>query len=309
MLNISVPLPFAKGTRSDCYLYINGGDLDVDTEYTGHTSKCSAAAAGWQITVLELNNWNPSLKVEDASCSFDPKYSYCISAYNLDDDPGGENEPSGDTDGIRLPMRDGTLKNCTKYDDVDGSRTCQQLLDANGITMAQFYAWNTEVGRDCQGLWPKYSYCVANSGHEHLPGTTKSTVNSAPTRSIPPTVSHTQIQETGTSTFRPTQTNPSAAASFNTSVSVPTTFASSVSEGPSSTPANTIATKTQAKSMPSNCVKYAKAESGDNCTDFAKAHGISASDLYAWNLVLGPRGAECDVQFFLGYYYCVGVAI
>ncbi|KAL8836527.1 MAG: hypothetical protein Q9170_002882 [Blastenia crenularia] len=58
----------------------------------------------------------------------------------------------------------------------------------------------------------------------------------------------------------------------------------------------------------SNCNKYKIAQSGDWCSKFAQDNGITTDNLYAWNPVLGSGGSNCDTQFFLGYYYCIGIS-
>ncbi|KAL8699133.1 MAG: hypothetical protein Q9201_006182 [Fulgogasparrea decipioides] len=58
----------------------------------------------------------------------------------------------------------------------------------------------------------------------------------------------------------------------------------------------------------SNCNKYKIAQSGDYCSKFAQDNSVSTDDLYAWNPVLGSGGSNCNTQFFLGYYYCIGVS-
>jgi LysM repeat protein len=81
-----------------------------------------------------------------------------------------------------------------------------------------------------------------------------------------------------------------------TTSTIPTTSAASV---PSPTQANSIA---------SNCNEYAQAQSGNYCSQFAQDNNISESNLYAWNTVLGANGANCDNDFWSGYYYCIGVS-
>ncbi len=56
-----------------------------------------------------------------------------------------------------------------------------------------------------------------------------------------------------------------------------------------------------------NCNNYAQAQKGDNCYDFAIAHRITPAQLYVWNTVLGSNGANCNLQFQVGEYYCVSV--
>lgn len=58
----------------------------------------------------------------------------------------------------------------------------------------------------------------------------------------------------------------------------------------------------------SNCDKYKIAQSGDYCSKFAQDNAISTDELYSWNPVLGSGGSNCDTQFFLNYYYCIGIS-
>ncbi|KAK0647930.1 LysM domain-containing protein [Lasiodiplodia hormozganensis] len=74
------------------------------------------------------------------------------------------------------------------------------------------------------------------------------------------------------------------------------------------TTAAVVPSPTQENSIVSNCNKYAQAAEGDYCSLFAEENGITAAELYAWNAVLGEDGSGCDTQFWLGYWYCIGVA-
>jgi len=56
-----------------------------------------------------------------------------------------------------------------------------------------------------------------------------------------------------------------------------------------------------------DCDLYAQATSGDYCSKFAADNSITTTELYLWNAVLGPDGANCNSDFYAGYYYCVGV--
>jgi LysM repeat protein len=53
------------------------------------------------------------------------------------------------------------------------------------------------------------------------------------------------------------------------------------------------------------CTKYDQPKAGDGCFQFAQSHSITPAQLYAWNTILGPNGANCANEFFLGYYYCI----
>lgn len=56
------------------------------------------------------------------------------------------------------------------------------------------------------------------------------------------------------------------------------------------------------------CTKYEKANAGGSCPVFANRVGISTSQLYAWNSVLGNNGQNCQGSFWGDTYYCVGVS-
>ncbi|KAK4555183.1 hypothetical protein LTR86_007479 [Recurvomyces mirabilis] len=83
------------------------------------------------------------------------------------------------------------------------------------------------------------------------------------------------------------------------------TTTTSTSSQTSSTKATTsLPYPTQSGITPS-CNKYAEAVSGDYCYVFAQEHNITTDELYAWNQILGPNGANCSSQFQAGVDYCV----
>lgn len=49
------------------------------------------------------------------------------------------------------------------------------------------------------------------------------------------------------------------------------------------------------------------ANAGGSCPAFASRAGITTSQLYAWNNVLGNNGQNCASSFWGNTYYCVGV--
>jgi hypothetical protein len=55
------------------------------------------------------------------------------------------------------------------------------------------------------------------------------------------------------------------------------------------------------------CNAWQTPAQGLGCVDFATLNGISSSQLYTWNPVLGPSGENCATQFWFQEYYCVGV--
>jgi hypothetical protein len=52
-----------------------------------------------------------------------------------------------------IRLQSGTTTSCNRYTDAVTGVTCKDLLDAYGLTIDQFYKWNTDVKSDCSGLW------------------------------------------------------------------------------------------------------------------------------------------------------------
>ena len=87
-------------------------------------------------------------------------------------------------------------------------------------------------------------------------------------------------------------------------VQATTTGPSSTSTPSSATTTSTLPYPTQSEITPA-CDKYSQAKSGDYCYLFAQNNNITTDELYSWNGILGPNGANCSTEFQLGYGYCV----
>ncbi|KPM42246.1 hypothetical protein AK830_g4356 [Neonectria ditissima] len=179
-------LPRANGTRKDCIIYMDGIDLQVDMSWGSSVSACEELAQVWEISLNELNNWNPSLNTTSSDCAFSEDLSYCMAAYRKFNTYTGEPETTqlssttaaattstattAEPSSTELPIRDGAAEDCKKYYAVVSPQTCQEALDANGLTIAEFYAMNSAIGPECTNLWPgavkaltrmtDYRYCV-----------------------------------------------------------------------------------------------------------------------------------------------------
>ena len=81
-------------------------------------------------------------------------YAYCVSAPTR---ISSSTNPLATTG----PLRSGTPTTCSKYYTPQNGETCQNVLDANKLTVAQLYKWNTDVGSGCENMWPGYGLCVA----------------------------------------------------------------------------------------------------------------------------------------------------
>ena len=146
--------PFATGTRLDCVMYEDGDQQYVDPDAE---NACQYIANGWDITLAQLTNWNPSLNGSDTNCHFDPNYRYCIQAYQA---VAAASTIAADPWAASYPIRDQSWTNCSSYAPVPAGESCQEVLDRWDLTIAQFYSWNPAIGATCENLWTNYRYCV-----------------------------------------------------------------------------------------------------------------------------------------------------
>ncbi|KAH6675409.1 LysM domain-containing protein [Plectosphaerella plurivora] len=71
------------------------------------------------------------------------------------------------------------VSNCNKFYFVEPGTSCTQVLSANGITLAQLFAWNSGVNSDCSGMWASVHLCVGIIGGSTPTTTTRATTTSA----------------------------------------------------------------------------------------------------------------------------------
>ncbi|KAI1164550.1 hypothetical protein F5B18DRAFT_650627 [Nemania serpens] len=58
------------------------------------------------------------------------------------------------------PTKPGIAPSCNKCYKVVSGDTCQGVLNANHITLAQLRAWNPDINPDCTNLFIDFNYCV-----------------------------------------------------------------------------------------------------------------------------------------------------
>lgn len=336
-----VPAPFnnsrnlAEGTRSDCVSYFDGDNYQSlqALNITTYNSVCDFVADLYLVTAVDLAFWNPSLGNSSLpNCTFQAGLSYCARW-------SGDTRPDQQVPIVELPLRNGTAPNCTQYYDAVAPDTCQTILDENQLTIAQFFAYNPAVGSDCANLWLDYRYCVRTP--DYIPPTSASTTVSAPTTTAPPgapgptlsgipsNCNNYYMLKSGDSCssvedqFFITDAqfhawNPAISADcsenfwLNYYYCVGTTD-NTVTRSTPTFPATTtsavpLPSPIQDNNVVSNCNKFAQTQDGDYCSLFAQRNSITTTQLYTWNQVLGTDGSGCDTQFWLGYYYCIGVS-
>jgi hypothetical protein len=68
------------------------------------------------------------------------------------------------------------VSNCNKFYFVKKDEYCEQVIAANGVTLAQLQQWNPSAGANCGGLWAETYACV------NVIGRTPSSPTPSPTK-------------------------------------------------------------------------------------------------------------------------------
>lgn len=127
---------------------------------------CALIISQYGISDTDFYTWNP--EVGGSSCS-----NLWLDAYVCVGVIGGNPAPTttlvtststttaGNGVATPTPVRDGMAKNCDAFHLVVSGDYCQKIADDARITLAEFYAWNPDVGTTCQSLWLDYYVCIS----------------------------------------------------------------------------------------------------------------------------------------------------
>lgn len=155
------------------------------------TDTCAALASDNSITLAQFNQYNPSTA---SKCVLITGDSYCTEQhFGL---PPVSTSTSTIITTTRIstpgPIQTGMISNCNKFYLVksgdryvqytafacrhvtNNRRRCPDIASSNGISLANFYAWNPAVGSDCNFLIGSDYVCVGIIGGTTLTTSTKS---------------------------------------------------------------------------------------------------------------------------------------
>ncbi|KAK6513085.1 hypothetical protein TWF506_009249 [Arthrobotrys conoides] len=147
------PSPIGKNTTKNCkkWAYIRAGDTCQTILNRNKDVKS---------TLKDLVRWNPSVK---ADCSgLLAKYYLCI-AGPAAPTPTTTKPKTTAVNPTPTPVQPGQVKNCKGWAYVKSGQTCQDIIKAKPtlkLTLAQLYAWNPAIGKDCSKMWAKSYLCV-----------------------------------------------------------------------------------------------------------------------------------------------------
>ncbi|KAL2859875.1 LysM peptidoglycan-binding domain-containing protein [Aspergillus lucknowensis] len=176
-----VPQPLAKGTWSNCTVYatyLNSTEPEYD-------NACLTVSRFYNVTVAQLQKWNPSLDEDTSKCQIKDGYRYC--AVEKRDPPPTTLTPTptstptttptptetptstttttsttstSTSSPTPSPIQDGMTKKCNKFYKVRKGATCELIAKKYDIDLEDFYAWNPAVKDDCSKLLLDFYVCV-----------------------------------------------------------------------------------------------------------------------------------------------------
>jgi LysM repeat protein len=215
---------------------------------------------------------------------------------------------------------------------------CSEFAPKNGITVAQLYAWNPILGANGEACETQFQadmyYCVG--APSSTPTTPTPTSN--PSTTATPSPVQSGINPQCTKYVKAVSQEFCSEFAPKNGITVDQLYAWNPILGangeacnkqfqadmyycvgaPSATiPTTSTASRTMSVSAPgptqsgitSSCNKFAQVTDNDTgCESFASHHGITPTQLYTWNTMLGAGGANCGTQLWAGNYYCIGVS-
>ncbi|KAH7122762.1 hypothetical protein B0J11DRAFT_464848 [Dendryphion nanum] len=293
------------------------------------------------LTLKDLYTWNTGVGDQ---CQFLWKDTYlCTGVPGFNPIPSTTRSPTPTaTNGIATPtpIQSGMVGNCDAFHFVVEGDGCAIIASKYGISLSQFYSWNTGVGSNCGSLWKDVYVCVSIIGVGPS-STIRSTTSTKPTNGIA-TPSPVQsgiasncdafhfvvdgdgcaviASKYGISLSQFYSWNPAVGNSCGSLWKDVYVCVSIIGVGPSSSvrpttspkptstkPTNGIATPTPIQNgmsgMTKSCKTFKKVVDGDGCAAIAQKAGISLANFYKWNPGVGN---DCQT-LWKDNYVCIAI--
>ncbi|KAJ5622273.1 hypothetical protein N7528_005505 [Penicillium herquei] len=321
---LSTPSPIQTGMTNICYEYhlVVSGDT------------CAAIADTAGIALTDFYSWNPAvgtnctdLDVGDYVCTRILGYGISVSAVATSTPTTVVTATSvtstGDGISTPSPIQTGISATCDAFYLVVSGDTCSAIASREGISLANFYAWNPAVGTSCAYLDVGDYVCVGILGSSTTTGDGVSTPSPVQTGivatcdsfylvvsgdSCATIASNEGISLTDFYAWNPAVGSSCAYLDLGDYVCVGVIGATTVTTTPSVTATSTssgITTPSPVQTgMVSGCDAFYYVVSGDGCSSIATAEGVTVAELEEWNPAIGT---DCT-DLWLDTYICVGVS-
>ncbi|KAI8258752.1 LysM domain-containing protein [Colletotrichum sp. SAR11_239] len=152
---VETPQPTQPSLVENCnkFYFVNSGE------------SCAAIASSNGITLANFLSWNPKAGSNCAGLWADA-YA-CVGIIGSSTTP----TPTNPGNGIETPQppQPSMVDNCNKFYLVKSGDSCAAIASSQGITLANFLAWNKGAGSNCGGLWADAYACVGVVGGSTTP--------------------------------------------------------------------------------------------------------------------------------------------
>lgn len=156
---ITTPTPTQTGMVNSCNKFYLVSSSDT----------CASIASTYSVTLSAFYTWNPAI---GTSCgSLWTGYYVCVGVISGSGKVSSTlatsttNIATTTTKGNGVttptPYQAGMTTSCKTFHLVVSGDTCSAIASNAGITLSNFYAWNTGVGSSCQTLYLGYYVCIA----------------------------------------------------------------------------------------------------------------------------------------------------
>lgn len=126
------------------------------------STTCKAIADYNGISIADFNKWNPSITSTCNNLWLD--YYVCVGVYGSTPTtkPPATTTKAGNGVSTPTPVQANMTKKCKSFHKASlDTTTCQSIATYRGISLANFYKWNPDVGSTCRSLLKGYYYCYA----------------------------------------------------------------------------------------------------------------------------------------------------
>ena len=149
---VSTPAPTQPGMIDSCNKFYKTKSGDT----------CGKVLAANSISLADFYAWNKGV---GDNCQFlwlDTNYCIGIIGGATTTKPPGTTSTTTAGNGVATPKptQDGMTPRCNKFVLTKGGDSCGAISKANGISLADFYDWNSGLGGTCDALWTDTYYCV-----------------------------------------------------------------------------------------------------------------------------------------------------
>ncbi|GAM42975.1 hypothetical protein TCE0_044r17416 [Talaromyces pinophilus] len=149
---ITTPTPYQSGMASNCnkFYLVQSGD------------QCGVIASNEGISLSQFYAWNPA--VGSACQSLYLGDYVCVDVIGVTPTTKTSTSTSGNGITTPTPYQPGMVSNCDKFYLVQSGDQCGTIATKEGISLANFYAWNPAVGSSCAYLYLGDYVCVGVTG-------------------------------------------------------------------------------------------------------------------------------------------------